>query len=153
MAEVVLSHLEAAEGKMLERSFRLIKARALLELSRPEEAEIALVGLQGDEVMELRALARNEMGDHDFASVVFENAKEYVNAQEAAFMAGDWSRVAASNDQNLSRMAELMQRPPQDLNVESLAYAASLSDSSSDTRSAIQGMLEATRIPENIDAR
>ncbi|MCT4555027.1 MAG: hypothetical protein N4A53_10100 [Pelagimonas sp.] len=153
MAEVVLSHLEAAEGKMLERSFRLIKARALLELSRPEEAEIALVGLQGDEVMELRALARNEMGDHDFASVVFENAEEYVNAQEAAFMAGDWSRVAASNDQNLSRMAELMQRPPQDSNVESLAYAASLSDSSFDTRAAIQGMLEATRIPENIDAR
>ena len=52
------------------RKARLLRARIHLAMGQPEDAEIALIGLQGQDVLDVRAAAREMMGDVDYADPV-----------------------------------------------------------------------------------
>ncbi|CUH79696.1 hypothetical protein [Tropicibacter naphthalenivorans] len=127
---------------------RLLHAEALLDLSRPEEAELLLSGRQGPEVDRLRAEARRLMGDHEFAKTVYNDLGAEQDALNAAWLSGDWADVAEARDSALAPAAELTQQEqtvvnPQDL---SLQDAERLSSESADARETLRALLEATRI-------
>ncbi|PYG26526.1 tetratricopeptide repeat protein [Pelagimonas varians] len=132
--------------QQLDREKRLLQARALLDLSRPEESEILLIGLQGQEVSRLRAVARSQMGDHNYARSIFSELGQKSDAQVEAWLSGDWERVSEVDDGPLSSAADMIQSEPNlnSPNRVSLADVESLFKESYKSRETIKDILEAT---------
>lgn len=126
----------------------LLRARALIDLGRPEEAEILLIARQGEAVDRLRAEARRRMGDHQLAGDLYAQLGEAEAARRAAFLSGDWQRVSEGGDDALTEAASLAQAElPEAGPIEpSLAGAESLSAASVETRETIRALLEATAL-------
>ncbi|WP_323767742.1 hypothetical protein [Antarctobacter sp.] len=127
---------------------RTVRAEALLALSRPEEAEIILIGQRGDRVVRLRAEARRQMGDHVFTKTIYESIGDSRAAVDAAWLSGDWKDVAES-DTALAPAADLMQSTPvaYDPTDVSLSAANALSAASAQSRETLRALLDATAVP------
>ncbi len=130
------------------RDTRLLNARIHLARGEPEEAEIGLIGLQGEDVLRLRAEARRMMGDFEYATNAFETLGETRRAESAAWLAGDWAALEAQGG-TLGAAAALADSSPLDLGgPPSLAIAESLAGSAEETRSTLRALLDETRLPE-----
>ncbi len=131
-----------------ERKHKMLTARAYLDLSQPEEAEIRLIGLAGDESALMRAEARRMMGDYDYAQLAFEAIGDSEAALESAWLSSDWQSVSASEVPALAEAADLAQTavgpPPEP----SLAAATSLVTASEEARAALRSLLDATGMAE-----
>lgn len=132
------------------REVRLIKAQALLDLSRPEEAEITLIGLSGDDITPLRAEARRQMGDHEYARLVYNELGAQSDALQSAWLSGDWQNVQDSEDATFSPAAALIQNDGPQIAAEgvTLRDAAALFDASENSRETLRALLDATRITD-----
>lgn len=128
-------------------SARVARAEALLQLSRPEEAEIILIGQRGEEVVRLRAEARRQMGDHVFAKTLFEEVGDGERVINSAWLAGDWTDVAESSSL-LAPAAGLMSSGVEEFQPDNrkLDSISILSDESAESRNTIRALLNATAI-------
>ncbi|WP_371060916.1 hypothetical protein [Rhodosalinus sp. 5P4] len=91
------------------RSERAIeRARLALATGRPRRAEAELLGVDGAAADALRAEARLKTGDRDAAVEAFLASDRPADAQRAAWLAGDWDRLADGNDPILARAAQIL---------------------------------------------
>jgi hypothetical protein len=150
LAEVALQQLDALPKWDSHSEARVTRAKALLALSQPEEAEIILIGQQSDEVTRLRAEARHQMGDHVFAKTLFEGVGEAGAAVNSAWLSGEWEEVADS-ESALADAADLMLQGPEELEPTqvSLGSADAISAASALSRETLRALLDATAIPES----
>lgn len=148
LPEAALETLSVVEEAEMQREKRIVQAQALIKMSRPEEAEILLIGLAGPKVSALRAQARSEMGDHDYAGNIYAELGAEDQEVREAWLSGNWSRVASIHDGPLAAAARMVQGGA---NVSSegpisLGQAETLFAASADTRETITGLLDATQI-------
>ncbi|WP_300530958.1 hypothetical protein [uncultured Mameliella sp.] len=150
LADSALQQLDTLSEPTSAPEARIARARALLALDRPEEAEIILIGQRGDEVARLRAEARSQMGDHVFAKSIFADAGKTSDAVTSAWLSGDWQDVAES-DTALAPAAELMQQDPPAFDPArvSLAGVDAVFDASIRSRETLRTLLDVTAIPPN----
>lgn len=150
MSDAALDYADHISNPTDQRRLRLIKAEANLDLSRPEEAEINLIGLKGEDVTRLRAEARRQMGDHVLAEQIFKEMGQQSDAATAAWLSGDWAAVAANSDSVLSQAAQMVQQDQASVNPAepTLQDAEQLSQQSSNSLDTIRSLLEATRVPQ-----
>lgn len=135
------------------RDKKLLTARIHLAKSEPQDAEIALIGLQGDDVLTLRAEARELMGDYDFAQNAFSQIGEPEQAASAAWISGDWQSVAEGDDNVLASAAQLIQTDtpvPVPGEPPTLRATTALVDASATSIEILRNLLQETRIgPES----
>jgi hypothetical protein len=150
LAESALQQLDSLSEPTSAPEARIARARALLALGRPEEAEIILIGQRSDEVARLRAEARSQMGDHVFAKSIFSDSGRTSEAVTSAWLSGDWQDVAES-DTVLAPAADLMQQEPPvfDPAQVSLAGVDAVFDASTRSRETLRALLDATAVPSN----
>jgi len=150
LADSAVQQLDTLSEPTSAPEARIARARALLALDRPEEAEIILIGQRGDEVARLRAEARSQMGDHVFAKSIFADAGKTSDAVTSAWLSGDWQDVAES-DTALAPAAELMQQDPPAFDPArvSLAGVDAVFDASIRSRETLRTLLDVTAIPPN----
>ncbi|MFW2545438.1 hypothetical protein ACN2XU_22650 [Primorskyibacter sp. 2E107] len=146
MPDMALDRIERRPDLAPEREFRLARAKALLALSRPEEAEIFLVGLRGENIDILRAEARRRMGDYSYARELYDGMGETEQALSSAWLSGDWERVSQEADTPLGQAARLLEADTPAPERPSLNYAEELSSDAAETRETLRALLEATRI-------
>lgn len=148
LAETALQQLDTLSDPTSAPEARLARARGLLAMGRPEEAEIILIGQRGDDVARLRAEARSQMGDHIFAKSIFADAGKTREAVTSAWLSGDWQDVAES-DTVLAPAADLMQQEPPAFDPArvSLAGVDAVFDASAHSRETLRALLDATAIP------
>ncbi|MFN3207689.1 MAG: hypothetical protein ACE369_01545 [Roseovarius sp.] len=79
------------------RRARMMRARAALELGRPRQAEVELLGLDGKDANTLRARARSMVGEHRQAYDLFKSAGLEAEAEREAWLAGDGTAVLAQD--------------------------------------------------------
>ncbi|KMK65386.1 hypothetical protein [Puniceibacterium sp. IMCC21224] len=137
-----------------DRVRKTLMARIYLASSKPEDAEIALIGLQGDDILALRTEARTMMGDYDFAH----NALARLGAQEealsAAWISGNWQTVAESEDAVLSRAAQLAWADGQETPLAqepTLSRSTALADASASSLEVLRNLLEKTKITSEFE--
>ncbi|MCA1286007.1 hypothetical protein [Salipiger bermudensis] len=131
------------------RERRLLLSEIHLARSDPQQAEIALIGLQGDDALALRAQARAMMGDYSYAQTAFGALGEDGAARSAAWLAGDWAALGEGEDA-LAAAAELLGSAlPDDVGPQpSLAVVEALATSGAETRDTLRALLEQTRLAE-----
>ncbi len=128
--------------------WRLLQARGRLAQQQPEEAEIALIGLQGDDVLRLRAAAREAMGDYAFARSAYAELGDSENAARLAWLAGDLEAAADGADPLRAEAAALVQAAPPDPGPPSLAQGKALVESGKDTLDTVRALLAGSALPE-----
>ncbi|WP_425097729.1 hypothetical protein [Tropicibacter sp. S64] len=146
MPDMALDRLDKEPQARENRDFRLARAKALMALSRPEEAEITLVGLRGEEIDALRADARRGMGDYSYARELYDGMGRGDDALQSAWLSGDWERVAKDTDTPLGQAAQLLNADGPAPESPTLTYAETLSGNAAETRETLRALLEATRI-------
>ncbi|SNS10951.1 hypothetical protein [Antarctobacter heliothermus] len=148
LPETALEQLDAMPDANSLPESRTTRAAALLALSRPEEAEIILIGQRGDRVVRLRAEARRQMGDHVFTKAIYESIGDGPAAVDAAWLSGEWKEVAES-DTVLAPAADLMQTTPVAFEPSELSLAAAnaLSAASAQSLETLRALLDATAVP------
>ncbi|WP_372834870.1 hypothetical protein [Puniceibacterium confluentis] len=130
-----------------DRPARLLDARVLLAQDRPEDAEISLIGLQGLDVLELRAEARARMGDYSFAQMAFDEVGRKADSAYSAWIAGDWDTVAQTADGPFSDAARLSQSDALPVSADArLEGSEALVSDSQETRETLNELLQATRL-------
>ena len=148
MPELALGQLDARDSVNSLPDARILRAKALLALSRPEDAEIILIGQKGEDVERLRAEARRQMGDHVFAKSLYSDIGDERRALNSAWLSEDWQDVAQS-DSFLAPAASLMQDDPLAVDVlpDRLGAVDALAEGSAQSRETLQALLAATAIP------
>lgn len=128
---------------------RILRAMAHLAQREPKQAEISLVGLEGKEILGLRAKARRMMGDYTYAAEAYASLGDMQDARTSAWLAGDPSLAMEIEPDVLSAAMQMRQEQIPDplSNAPSLAIAETLAGSGSETVDTIRALLEATRIP------
>ncbi len=149
MPDPALDILQTNAFAANERAHKLLQARAHLALSQPEQAEILLIGLSGEESTALRAEARRMMGDFDYAQLAYDAIGNEDAALESAWLSSDWQRVSASEVPALAQAADLAQNAVTAPTEPSLAGATSLVSASEAARAALRDLLETTGIEES----
>ncbi|MGH1412430.1 MAG: hypothetical protein ACRBB0_02995 [Pelagimonas sp.] len=148
LPDASLTTLEEIQDPELFREIQVAKAKALISLSRPEEAEILLIGLKGENVALLRALARSKMGDHEYARAIYDELGEETSGLTQAWLSGNWGRVSEQKDDPLSSAAQFLSQERvtpsfDDIDLEEIER---LQAQSSDVRATILNMLDATEL-------
>ncbi len=141
--------LEDVGTDRADRDARLLQARILLAQDLPEDAEIALIGLQGPEVLELRAEARLMMGDSDYAGKALDEVGNTGDSATSTWTSGEWTPVAESADGTLSDAVQPTQSnpaPDESARSASLGSSQALVGDSEATRESLRALLDATRI-------
>lgn len=154
LPDPALDRLGRGEGFETTARARLLKARALLELERPEQAEALLQGLDGPEADTLYARARADQGDFATARASYSRLGQDQEALGAAWLSGEWSQVSGFTDSALAPVADLIRNEQLRMKPEdpSLAVANDLAAQSEASRSTIRDLLQATRIEaENME--
>jgi hypothetical protein len=90
------------------RQRQIQRARFALQVGRPRQAEVELLGLDGPDINLLRAEIRNQLGEHGAAASLFASAGEAEAARLQAWLAEDWARLAAEPEADLSEVASFM---------------------------------------------
>ncbi|MDA7423336.1 hypothetical protein [Thalassococcus lentus] len=147
IADQALSELRRLTNAQATPDTILLKARAMLDLGQPTEAEILLIGRQDHDAKRLRAKARAAMGDYTHASALFAEIGETAMQEKIARMAGAWSDLSASHTE-LSQAAALISKPPVsvDESAITLAQAQNLSRESASAREILRDLLASTEI-------
>lgn len=148
LPEAALGQLKRLRDPEENTEARLVRAKALLALSRPEEAELVLISLRDEEAIRLRAQAREQMGDHVFAQSIYADLGQGEEARQSAWLSGDWAEVEAGQSDALSRAAALVREEQAALDPQAptLTGAEQLSESSAAARETLRSLLDATRI-------
>lgn len=89
------------------RERKLLRARVALAANRPRQAEAELLGIDGTDVMRLRARARAMAGEHAVAQTLFDAAGDPAAARREAWLANDWKTLARTGDAAEAVIAEL----------------------------------------------
>ncbi|WP_353473531.1 hypothetical protein PVT71_05660 [Salipiger sp. H15] len=131
-----------------EHDWRLLEARLSLAKGDAQAAEIALVGLQGEDVLRLRAEAREAMGDYAFARSAYAELGDSANAARLAWLAGDLAASTAGGDPVRAEAAAIALAEPPVTAAPSLAESKALADSGGATIEAIRALLAQSAIPE-----
>lgn len=146
--DAALSYLD--QNSDIEESDRakIIKGKALIDLMRPEEAEISIIGLKGEEAITLRAEARRQMGDFSLAEEIYSQIGQTENASTSAWLSGNWAGVASGSDGALSDAARLIQSDQVDFDLSDpkLQDAQQLVDQSMTSAQTLRALLDKTRI-------
>ncbi|MGR3368694.1 MAG: hypothetical protein ACU0CR_11435 [Sagittula sp.] len=148
MADVALEQLDLVAGQGDNRAIRVIRAAALMDLGEPEEAEIQLIGLRGEDVERMRAEARRQMGDHVFAERIFREVGAEDAAATSAWLSGNWEEMANGSDSVMSEAARMLQQAGTtmgDTDV-TLRAAEDIFAESESSRNTIRSLLETTRV-------
>ncbi|MBP0483335.1 hypothetical protein [Sagittula salina] len=150
MPEAALGYINQIDRIKDERRARLIKAEAFLDLGKPEESEINLIGLRGKDVDRLRAEARRQMGDHALAGSLLHDVGRNDAAVTSGWLSGDWAEVADESGSIFSQAAQLVQEEQVafDPDDPSLQDAERLTQQSSESLQTLRALLDATRIIE-----
>ena len=128
------------------REARLLRARVHLARSEPEQAEIAIVGLQGEDALRLRARARELMGDYQYATSAYASLGEEQQSEEAAWLAGAWPLLDGRNDP-IGRTAAVVETSvPDPGDAPSLSMAEALAGASSEARDTLRKLLDETHL-------
>ncbi|WP_252737463.1 hypothetical protein [Citreicella sp. C3M06] len=132
-----------------EPQVRILRAMAHLAQREPEQAEISLVGLEGEKILGLRAKARRMMGDYHYAAEAYNSLGDIQDARTSAWLAGDPSLAMEGEPDVLSAAMQMREEQIPDplTNAPSLAIAEILAGSGAETVNTIRALLEATRIP------
>ncbi|MCT4608190.1 MAG: hypothetical protein N4A70_03205 [Pelagimonas sp.] len=122
------------------REIQVVRAKALLASGQPNEAEMILIGRQGDDIDTLRAEARRQMGDHDFAREAYSNLGRFEEADNSAWISGAWEDVGSGT---LSEAAGLMRSEQTDIdfNSVSLESARSIFEQSARSRETLRELM------------
>lgn len=146
--EAALSWIEGDSALMRSDGGRLLRAQALLQMNRPEEAELLVIGLRDDSALKLRAAARAAMKDHGFAARTYRDIGEEKQAALAVWMADERPGAEslsplpfadAAHDLLSLRSVELPTLP-------SLEAAGTVYHNSQDARKAVTKILRATEL-------
>lgn len=130
------------------RARRVIRAKIALAENRPRRAEADLLGLNGNDVDELRAEARSMTGDFKTAKTVFSAAGMSKEEMDAAWLAGDWQAARNSENEPIARAAELIllgreaQPGPEGVSLEANRRLLTDSEGARDTIRALLGEME-----------
>ena len=146
---MALGIIETVPSRDRTDAIRLLQAKALLDMFRPEAAELLLIGMQGEDVNRLRAEARSAMGDHAFAKTAFADLGVEDRSRDAAWLAGDWAAVERGGDA-IAQAARLMvddAASPADTDL-TLSAVNSLASDSETSRQTLQALLDETRLSE-----
>jgi cell division septum initiation protein DivIVA len=125
------------------RERRILRAETALAMKRPRQAEAEVLGLSGIDVDTLRARARTMAGDHAVAASVYSALDAQTESRRAAFLAGDWDRLAKSSDPLLAQIARGKLSVPSTQNEEDgvLTRNRRLLDQSSNSRQMLDELL------------
>jgi tetratricopeptide (TPR) repeat protein len=125
------------------REIQVFRAKALLASGQPNEAEMILIGRQGDDIDSLRAEARRQMGDHDFVREAYSNLGRFEEADNSAWISGAWEDVGSAGGGTLSEAAGLMrsEQTEIDYNSISLESARSIFEISAKSRETLRELL------------
>ncbi len=126
-----------------------LRARALIMLARPEEAEVALIGIRDAQAAALRAEARRMMGDHTYARTIYAELDRTEDAGRAAWLAGDFDDAAQSAETRIAEFARWLDQSREntaDGPTETLSEMTALPEQSAETRSRLRDLLAATEL-------
>ncbi|WP_136443323.1 hypothetical protein [Pacificoceanicola onchidii] len=146
LSDVALDMMQSMKTESDGRELRVLRASALLDLGKPEQAEIHLVGLRGDVVDTLRAEARQRMGDHNYARELYEILGDDTSALKNAWLSSDWARVAENDDTALARAARLIEVERAAPEFPSLEYVEGLTSGVAESRATLRALLAETSI-------
>ena len=91
------------------RASRILRAEIALARERPRQAEVELLGLDGQDVNVLRARARSLAGDHATAHVLYDGAGQTDAADRAALFASDPVALSTVSDPVLRDIGDVLQ--------------------------------------------
>jgi hypothetical protein len=148
MFDLALQFIEERSSE--DQDDKLMRAKAYLGLSMPEQAEIELIGLRGQAAEELRVEARKMMGDHSFAQGALADLGALDDAGRQAWLSGDWEQVVPDESGVLFGAAQMLLAPQTtfDPNDISLRALETLSNESLNSRDTLRDLLEVTEVPE-----
>ncbi|QYX57087.1 hypothetical protein K1T73_01330 [Roseovarius sp. SCSIO 43702] len=130
---------------------KLIRARVALAMDRPRNAEVELLGLEGDEVNVLRAQAREMAGEPGAALDLYASGGRTDDARRLAVETGSWSDVARHGERDIADLATAIgtDAPPVDPE-KPLTSGRALLEESSRSRQRIGALLEARTVSEEM---
>ena len=146
LADEAMAAITQLDMPASDRMRQLLTARAHLGLAQPEEAELTLLGLQGDEAQALRIEARLQMGDYAYAADVYSAEGQADDLRQAAWIAGDWQRLPADGeDDPLSEAAQLAVQPTV-VPDNTLSATGALADEAAQSRKTLRALLDSTAL-------
>ncbi|KUF09594.1 hypothetical protein [Pseudoponticoccus marisrubri] len=151
LPDVAFDLLRRVPPSDTDRTVRLLIADALIDLSRPGEAETLLIGLTGDDVGLLRARARFEMEDYEYARAMYDQLGRSEQVSTAAWLAGEWPILIEREDPILAAAARLAEsdsaiNPEADITLTDISAAI---DETSATRSVLEALLAQTDVEQS----
>ncbi|WP_297772863.1 hypothetical protein [uncultured Roseovarius sp.] len=120
----------------------LILAEIELKLGHPHAAEAELLGLVSPESARAKARARSMLGDYAAAAEYLSDLGDSAEAQQAAWRAEDWSKLAQSDDEVIRKLAALVVEEETPDGEDLLARNLRLLDQSASLRDALVELLE-----------
>lgn len=147
LPDLSLMYLDKIPSSPPLRETQIMRAEALLAMDQPGEAEIILIGRTGEDVDRLRAQARDQMGDHEYAKDVYTRLGESELARNSAWLSGDW-QTAATEDSPYAPIANLIGQEQTDVDQSSvtLGDVEQLFRETSSARSTLKDLLEKTQV-------
>ncbi|UXX82276.1 hypothetical protein [Roseovarius pelagicus] len=123
-----------------QRDRQLLRAKAALALRKPRQAQVALLGLIGEDVNRLRARAQSMVGAYRAAHLLYISGGEDDAARLAAMQAEDWGQVAALGDEDVASLANVPDSMPDEAGSV-LARNRKLLAASEAVRASVSGLL------------
>lgn len=105
--EAARQTLRGPADRQAQKERRELRAEAALALGQPLEAEAELLGVEGPGADLLRVRAREMVQDYAAALRNTNSADPSETRRDLAWLAGDWSALAASGEDSISQAARL----------------------------------------------
>lgn len=131
------------------RERRLLRAEINLAQQNPRQAQANLLGLNGQDVDELRAQAYSQIGDHENAAKLYKNLGDNEKSEQAAWSNSDWPTLQSSQQETLKAISDLMIAPKTNLpdaQPPSLALSRDLLTDSLQARETLNALLESNQL-------
>lgn len=106
-AEAAHQILQSPADRENQQERRELRAQAELALGRPLEAEAELLGVESATADRLRVQAREMIQDYTAALRGMNTSDSAETRRDLAWLAGDWSALAASGEDSISQIARL----------------------------------------------
>ncbi|WP_428545017.1 hypothetical protein [Profundibacter sp.] len=127
---------------------RLIMARAALLDGRADEVESLLEKVSGDEAVNLRAQAFENLGSYDKAAAAYAEISDYDSQKSAVWQAGDWQslqQIGTEPEKSLARSmvldSQIVDADPA-MSEQVLTVDASLIEESGNFRQSIETLIK-----------
>ncbi|WP_162891835.1 hypothetical protein [Profundibacter amoris] len=136
---------------------RLIMARAALLDGRADQVESLLENVAGDEAVNLRAQAFENLGDYENAAAAYAEISDYDSQKSAIWQAGDWQslqQIGTEPEKSLARSmalgAKIVDADPA-MSEQVLSIDASLIEESGNFRQSIEALIKDYPAPLSVD--